>query len=345
MREDFYELLDVQREADAAELKKAYRKQAMRFHPDRNPGDSEAEERFKAVSAAYEVLSDENRRAIYDRYGHEGLENQGMGGGFSDASDIFSNFGDLFGDLFGFGGQRAVRRGSDLRLGIQISLRDCFNGLKRDLEIPRSILCSGCDGSGAAKGTSPVSCGTCRGRGQVAVNRGFVSMTTTCPACRGRGQSIASPCKTCRGGGTEVIHDTVSVDIPPGVDDGMKLRLTGKGEGGPPGGEPGDLYVIIHTEQDPDFQRAGDDLQAALSIDMVSAALGTTLEFETLDGVVKVDVRAGSQPNRVIRLPGKGMPSVSNPKRRGDLHLVLDVVVPTSLSTAQKGFLKQFRDA
>jgi molecular chaperone DnaJ len=317
----------------------------MRFHPDRNPGDTEAEERFKAVSSAYEVLSDPNRRSIYDRYGHDGLENQGMGGGFSDVSDIFSNFGDLFGDLFGFGGQRAVRRGADLRLGIQLSLQDCFQGLKRDLEIPRTVLCTGCRGSGAATGTKPVSCATCRGRGQVAVNRGFISMTTTCPSCRGRGQTIEKPCITCNGDGTEVSRDTVSVEIPPGVDDGMKLRLTGKGEDGPPGGEPGDLYVVIHTEKDSTFLRSGDDLQAALAVDMVSAALGTSVEFETVDGPITVEISAGSQPNRVIRVANRGMPNVSNPRRRGDLHLVLDLIVPTSLSPNQRALLEQFQDA
>tara|TARA_B100001093_G_scaffold370619_1_gene355581 strand:- start:191 stop:1228 length:1038 start_codon:yes stop_codon:yes gene_type:complete len=344
MREDLYELLNVDRNADAAALKKAYRKQAMRYHPDRNPDDAEAEAKFKEVSYAYDVLSDDNKRSVYDRYGHDGLEQSGGGGGFQDVGDIFSNFGDLFGDLFGFGGARVSRRGSDLRLTLQLSMEECWSGFEREIEIPRTVSCSTCDGTGAKPGTSPKICATCGGRGQVAVNRGFIAMTTTCPTCQGLGQVIESPCVRCNGQGRERINESVLLKVPAGIDDGMKLRVTGKGEDGPPGGEPGDLYVVIRVKQHDRLERNGDDLQGLLDINMVDAALGTEVVFEGIDGPVTVTVKPGTQPNAVIQVPGKGMPSLRRKGRRGSLQLLVRVAIPTRLSKAQASLLASFNE-
>ncbi|MEE2755741.1 MAG: molecular chaperone DnaJ [Myxococcota bacterium] len=345
MREDLYELLDVDRNADAATLKKAYRKKAMMYHPDRNPDDAEAEAKFKDVSYAYDVLSDDEKRSIYDRYGHEGLEQSGGGGGFQDVGDIFSNFGDLFGDLFGFGGARVSRRGADLRLSLQLSLEECWSGFEREIEIPRTVSCTLCGGSGAKPGTSPKTCGTCGGRGQVAVNRGFIAMTTTCPTCQGAGQVIETPCPRCHGQGRERIEETVLLKVPAGIDDGMKLRVSGKGEDGPPGGEPGDLYVVIRVLQHDRLERNGDDLQGLLEITMTEAALGTKATFEGIDGPVDVTVKPGTQPNAVIRVPEKGMPNLRRKGRRGSLQLLVRVAIPTRLTMTQKKLLESFDES
>ncbi len=345
MPEDYYSLLGVERDADPSALKKAYRKQAMRFHPDRNPGDAEAEARFKQVSEAYNVLSDDEKRSIYDRYGHEGLENRGMGGGFGDIGDIFSGFGDLFGDLFGFGRSQGPRRGADLKMGIQMTLSECFHGSERELEIPRTVICEPCNGSGAEPGTQPVQCPTCLGRGQVAVNRGFISMTTTCPTCRGAGQIIEAPCVSCRGSGTTVKTENVTVKLPAGIDHGMKLRLTGKGEGAPPGGQDGDLYVVVQTVDDPQLERHGIDLSGQVEVDMVAAALGTQIHFEGVDSELQVDIPAGTQPGTVIRIAQRGMPKVDQPRLRGDLHLVVRVTIPEDLPPEAIKLLKEFQSA
>ena len=315
----------------------------MRYHPDRNPGDESAEARFKEVSEAYDVLSDSEKRSIYDRYGREGLENRGMGGGFGDIGDIFSGFGDIFGDLFGFSRGQGPRRGADLKMGIQMTLSECFHGTEREIEIPRTVSCSFCSGSGAAPGTQPIRCGTCGGRGQVAVNRGFISMTTTCPTCRGTGQIIESPCDHCGGAGTEVVRENVTVKLPPGIDHGMKLRLTGKGEGAPPGGRDGDLYVVVQTIDEPHLERHGIDLSGEVSVDMIQAALGTQVAFEGVDSQLQVDIPAGTQPGTVIRISQRGMPKVDQPRIRGDLHLVVKVTVPEKLSSEAIESLKAFQ--
>ena len=343
MKEDLYELLGVDRDVDASALKKAYRKQAMRYHPDRNPDNEEAEAMFKSVSYAYEVLSDEDRRSVYDRYGHAGLEQSG-GGGYRDVNDIFSNFGELFGDLFGFGGARVSRRGADLRLSLRLTLEDCLAGFEEEIQVPRHRNCQPCGGSGAASGSSPVACKTCGGRGQVVVNRGFIAMRSTCPSCQGAGQVIETPCKQCGGAGQERIHDSIKVKIPAGVDDGNRLRLPGKGEDGPPGGEPGDLYVVIQIEEHHRFERAGDDLQALLDIDMIQATLGDSIVFEGIDGPVDVTVPPGTQPNKVIRGPGEGMPSLRTPSQRGKLNLLVRVSIPKEINQTQRDLLERFRD-
>lgn len=349
MPDDYYELLGVPRDADERVLKKAYRKQAMQYHPDRNPGDVAAEERFKAISEAYEVLSDPQKRQIYDRYGKQGLENQGFSG-FSDIGDIFSQFGDLFGDLFGFGGgggRRArVARGPDLRMQMQLTLGECLTGVDRLVEIPRTVDCETCEGSGAAEGSEATTCGTCRGQGQVAVNRGFITMRTTCPRCRGEGRVVDNPCRTCRGSGGRQISDEVKVRIPAGIDHGMKLRVAGKGERSPtPGGPAGDLYVVIAVADHPRFERHGTELLGEIEIDMVQACLGDEVEFETLDGVETIRLEAGTQPGDLVHLRGRGLPSVDRGRARGDLHLRVAVRIPKTLDRRQRELLEAFREA
>ena len=256
--DDYYELLGVPKDAEASAIKKAYREQAMKYHPDRN-SDPEAEDRFKKIGDAYSVLSDENKRQVYDRYGHEGLKNQGFSG--SSAQDIFNSFGDIFGDLFGFsGGGRRSHRGADLRIKLILNLEECLKIQEQKIKIPRKISCRGCDGSGAEPGSQVQTCPTCQGRGQVAVGRGFISMSTTCPSCHGEGKFIPNPCHECRGKGQIQEEREVKVTIPAGVETGNRLRLSGMGEGGPPGGESGDLYVHIEIEEHPRFERHGADL-------------------------------------------------------------------------------------
>ncbi|MGB0647064.1 MAG: molecular chaperone DnaJ [Bradymonadia bacterium] len=344
MSDDFYDLLGVDRSADERTLKKAYRKIAMECHPDRNPGDAQAEARFKSISEAYQVLSDPQKRQIYDRYGKEGLSQQGMGGGFSDIGDIFSNFGDIFGDLFGFGSQRGPRRGADLQTVVSLNLTETLRDAERTVEIPREEPCKPCNGSGAKAGTKPVGCQTCRGQGQVIVNRGFISMTTTCPDCRGEGQIIKERCKVCTGRGWNRSHEEVTVKIPAGVASGMKLRVTGKGKPSPQGGANGDLFVILDVEEHDLFQRVDNELLAEFHVPMVDACLGSELNFESLDGALLVTVEPGTQAGSIIRIPRRGMPDVSS-GRRGDLHLRVQVDIPTSLSKKQRELLTAFKEA
>jgi molecular chaperone DnaJ len=347
MSADYYELLGIGRDADAQQIKSAYRKLAMKLHPDRNPGDREAEEQFKRVSEAYEVLCDPQKRRIYDQFGEEGLKRQGFGG-FSEASveDIFSHFGDLFGDVFGFGrrGRRGPPRGADLRYDLVITLKECLEGASKTLEIPREQPCATCKGNGCAPGTSPSRCSTCEGHGQVTVARGFITMQTTCPRCRGQGQTITKPCKECGGGGRTTVKGEVVAKVPAGIEHGMKMRFTGQGEGAPPGGQAGDLYVVVHVQEHPRFQRDGADLHSELNVDMVQACLGDRLPFETLAGPIDVDVKAGVQPGDVVRVPGQGLPHL-NSTRRGDLLLHVSVKIPRQLTEAQRTLLEEFRAA
>ncbi|MBU0551100.1 molecular chaperone DnaJ [Myxococcota bacterium] len=350
MAKDFYERLGVARDADASTIKKAYRKLAMQYHPDRNPGDKDAEEQFKSVSEAYEVLSDDSKRQIYDRYGEEGLRGQGYSGfSGSSAEDIFSHFGDIFGDLFGFGGggRRRQRRGADLRTDVQLTLEECLSGLEKELDVEHQVPCAACEGSGAEPGTKPARCPTCNGRGQVAVGHGFITMSTTCPKCSGRGEHIAHPCRKCRGAGRQQERKKVTVKIPAGVDHGVKLRLTGQGEpANEPGAPPGDLYVVLHVKEHPVFERHEADLVAELKVDMVTACLGGEVDFKHLDGVEeKVKIKAGTQPNTVLRQRGRGMPYINGRRGVGDLHLAIKVEIPTKLSRKQKKLLAQFNEA
>ncbi|MFN3197023.1 MAG: molecular chaperone DnaJ [Bradymonadia bacterium] len=344
MPKDYYDLLGVSRQASASELKKAYRKLAMKYHPDRNPGDTVAEEHFKEISEAYEVLSDDQKRQIYDRFGHEGLKSQGMGGGFADVGDIFGQFGDLFGDLFGGGGGRRRReRGADLRYSLVLGLEECLTGVERELEIPRDHICDTCHGTGAHPDHPPVTCDMCGGNGQVFVSRGFIRMSTTCPKCQGQGRIITKPCPTCHGEGTRQEVSKVKVTIPPGVDHGMRLRLTGQGQPGPNGLPPGDLYVVIQVREHPRFERRDAELISVLKVDMVTATLGGTLPFEGLDESLEIEVPAGTQPGTLLRVAGQGMPTVERKHTRGDLHLQVQVAIPTQLTKKQRELLKEFR--
>lgn len=345
MPADYYELLAVSRDADGKVLKKAYRQAAMGCHPDRNPGDAAAEARFKEISEAYEVLSDPQKRQIYDRYGHEGLKNQGFQG--SNVDDIFSHFSDLFGDFFGLGGggRRAPRRGSDLLIEIEISLADCLSGVARTLEIPRESRCGTCSGSGAAAGTQPQTCSGCGGTGQVQVVKGIFHMSSPCARCRGQGRVIKDPCKPCQGRGRIRNTSSVKVSVPAGIESGMRLRVTGQGEEGPAGTPSGDLYVAVGVTPDPRFERQGPDLGAEVHVPMVQACLGGTFMFEALDGPVEVTLSPGSQPGAVVRVRGRGMPRIDNRSGRGDLHLRVVVDIPRKLTPEQIRLLKEFQAA
>ena len=339
MPNDYYETLGVGRDVDDRELKKAYRKLAMKYHPDRNPGDAAAEAQFKEVSEAYDVLSDGAKRQTYDRFGHDGLRNQGFHA--RSAHDIFSNFGDIFEELFGMrGGGRGNSRGADLRYDLEISLEEALLGVERNLEIPHEIDCATCGGNGAAAGHAPEICSTCGGVGQVSVSRGFITMATTCPRCHGAGKQLTHPCKTCRGSGRGRKTTSVKVTIPAGVDTGMKLRLGGQGEAGRQGASPGDLYVVLHVAEHQRFHRRDDALVAELPLDIVQATLGDTVELETLDGKEKVKIKPGTQPGSIVTLRGHGMPRI-NRRGRGDLHLQVAIQIPTKLNSQQKRLLKQ----
>lgn len=345
-KRDYYEVLGVERNASAQDIKRAYRKKAMQYHPDRNPDDAEAEERFKESAEAFEVLSDDQKRSLYDQYGHEGPRQAGFSG-FSGAEEVFSHFGDLFGDLFGnlgFGGARGgPRRGADLKMGLRIDFEEAVRGAEKEIEVPRRESCETCEGSGAAPGTSPVSCAQCGGRGQVTHRQGFFTLQTTCPVCRGQGKRIETPCDTCSGQGTVQTNSKLTVKIPAGVDDGQTLRIPGGGEGGPRGGPAGNLYVQLMVEPDPDFVREGFDIHSKVSISIAQAALGTTLPVRTLDGETEVEIDAGTQPGHVIPLRGEGVPVLGR-RGRGD-HLVhVEVVVPKKLDARQEELLRELAE-
>ncbi|MBM4371606.1 MAG: molecular chaperone DnaJ [Deltaproteobacteria bacterium] len=349
MRRDFYEVLEVPRDADAAALKRAYRQQALRYHPDKNPGDAQAEERFKEAAEAYGVLSDPEKRSVYDRYGHDGLNRSGWQGGFSSSQDIFSHFGDIFGDLFGgiFGGAagggpgRRSRRGADLRMALEISLRDAVFGTERRVEVPRHETCKDCDGTGAAPG-GVRTCVHCSGRGQVVSRQGFLTLAMPCPRCDGRGREIHVRCATCRGEGAIRVVNEVEIRIPGGVEDGDTLRVAGKGEAAAGGGEPGNLFVTLAVTPDPRFRREEWDLHTVLEVPFLDALLGTELPLETLDGERKVRIPESSGPGEVITLKGLGVTRLQQ-RGRGDLHVHLDVRFPRRLSRSQRKALQELR--
>jgi len=347
-RRDFYEVLGVSREADAGELKRAYRKLAMELHPDRNPGDREAEEKFKTASEAYQVLSDPDKRAYYDRFGHAG-PGAGMGG-FHDVHDIFSSFSDILGDLFGGGmggggGRRGVpSRGADIETRMVITLKEAFTGVTKSTKVLRRIACGTCKGNGAAPGTSPETCQRCGGRGQVMHSQGFLMISSACPTCRGEGRVIRKPCKTCDGTGMDQEEETLEVAIPAGVEDGSTLRLTGRGESGPQGARAGNLYVILRVQPDERFERDGADLHTEIAVSFPQLALGDRVTVATVDGEAVLDIPAGSQANQTIPLPGQGMPRIDR-GGKGDLVVHLRLVVPTSLSAAEEAALRAFADA
>ncbi|MBN8430321.1 molecular chaperone DnaJ [Microbulbifer salipaludis] len=345
-KRDYYEVLGVSKGADEKELKKAYRRVAMKFHPDRNPDDKEAENKFKEANEAYEVLSDPQKKAAYDQFGHAGVEGQAGGagaGGFGGFSDIF---GDVFGDIFGGGaggGRRGPQRGSDLRYDLDLDLEDAVRGTTVKIKVPTLANCGTCHGSGAKAGSQPQTCGTCGGAGQVRMQQGFFSVQQTCPNCRGRGTVISDPCGSCHGRGRVEETKTLSVKVPPGVDTGDRIRLAGEGEAGPDGGPAGDLYVQVMVREHELFQRDGKNLYCEVPISFVTAALGGEMEVPTLEGKVKLKIPAESQTGKLFRLRGKGVTPVRG-GAPGDLLCRVVVETPVNLSAKQKELLEAFAD-
>jgi molecular chaperone DnaJ len=342
-RKDYYEVLGVARGVDGGELKRAYRKLAMEHHPDRNPGDKVAEERFKEASEAYQVLSDPEKRAMYDRFGHAG-PGAGMGGGFHDVGDIFSAFGDIFGDLFGGGGRRGPARGADIETRLVLTLAESFTGVKKPLKVLRRIACATCGGSGAAAGSKPETCQHCGGRGQVMHSQGFLMISTTCPVCRGEGRVVRKPCPTCDGSGVDHEEEMLDISIPAGVEDGATLRLSGRGEAAPRGGQPGNLFVVLRVEPDERFERDGADLHTEVAVSFPQLALGDRVPVAALDGDAEVEISAGTQPGETVALRGRGMPRVDG-RGRGDLVAHLKLVVPSALSAEEDAALRAYAAA
>ena len=344
---DFYEVLGVSREASDGEIKKAFRRLAREYHPDRNAGDPEAEERFKELANAYKVLSDPEQRARYDRFGPEGLGGgPGGPGGFGATEDIFSAFGDLFSDFFG-GGRRRPSRGADLRLDLELSFAEAVHGVTKEVEVPRREACETCEGSGAKAGTSPETCSVCGGKGQVVHAQGFFMLQTTCPNCRGQGSVIKEHCRDCRGRGVVQKASTITVNVPAGVDDGQTLRLAGKGEASQAGGPPGHLYVVLHVAEDERFERHGEDVVTEAPISYLTAILGGEAEVPTLDddceGKATVEVKPGTQPGDDIVRRGEGVERVDG-RGRGDHIVKLRVEIPTKLSSREKELLRELAD-
>lgn len=346
---DFYSVLGVDRGCDEAALKSAYRKLAMQYHPDRNPGNAEAEAKFKQVSEAYDTLKDPQKRAAYDRFGHAafngGAGASGFGADFSSSmSDIFE---DIFGDFMGGGGRQRQRdgrqRGSDLRYNLEITLEDAFTGTTVDIDVPTLVHCDTCEGSGAKPGTGFSTCKMCAGHGKVRASQGFFTIQQTCPQCHGRGQTMDQPCTDCHGQGRKQTSRSLSVDVPKGIEDGTRIRLGGEGEAGLRGGPAGDLYIFVSVKPHQLFQRDGADLHARVPISMITAALGGDFEVPTLEGTrAKVKVDPGTQPGARVRLRGKGMP-VLRSNQVGDLYVQLDVETPQRLSARQRELLEEFQ--
>jgi molecular chaperone DnaJ len=344
-KRDYYEVLGVNKNAADQEIKKAYRRIAMKYHPDRNSEDAAAEEKFKEAAEAYEILSDGEKRAAYDRYGHAGVDPQMGGGGFGGGS--FSDiFGDVFGDIFGGGGGRGrgPQRGADLRYNLSVSLEDAVRGTTVNIKIPALVDCEECDGSGSRKGTSASTCGTCAGSGHVRMQQGFFAVQQTCPHCRGSGKVISDPCSKCRGQGRVEKQKNLSVKVPPGVDNGDRIRLSGEGEASPDGGSPGDLYVQIAVNDHPIFERDGRHLYCEVPISIVDAALGGELEVPTLNGRVKLKVPPETQTGKMFRMRGKGVKPVRGGPT-GDLLCRVVVETPVKLTRKQKELLEEFQES
>ncbi|MBC7467130.1 MAG: molecular chaperone DnaJ [Bdellovibrio sp.] len=348
IKRDYYEILSVEKTADGDTIKKSYRKLAMQYHPDRNPDDKSAEDKFKEAAEAYEVLSNEEKRQKYDRFGHQAFSQGGGGGGFHDMGDIFSQFGDVFGDLFGGGGGRqqsarnrnAPRKGSDLRYLTEIDLLDVIKGKDQNIEFDTQDNCEVCNGSGAEKGSKPHTCPTCNGQGQVVRQQGFFTMASPCPKCQGTGEIIDNPCKPCKGQGRVKAHRKIKVTIPAGVDNGTRLRVSGDGEGGYKGGPNGDLFVEIRVKDDDVFTREQDHLFATLDIPYTQFILGGELTTEALDGDVEVEIPRGSMQGQRIKVAGRGVPSLRG-SRRGDLYYTLNVEFPDKLDESEETLLRE----
>ena len=339
-KRDYYEILGVAKNASEADLKKAFRRLAMKYHPDRNPGDKEAEDRFKEAKEAYEILTDPQRRAAYDQFGHAGVDPSAGGArGGANFSDIFE---DIFGDIFGGGGRggNRVYRGADLQYNLELTLEEAVFGTEVKIRVPTLVECAACNGSGAEEGTTPETCGTCGGVGQVRMQQGFFSVQQTCPRCHGTGKVITDPCHACHGQGRVEEHKTLSVKVPAGVDSGDRIRLSGEGEAGINGGPPGDLYVQIHVKPHNLFTRKGNDLLCEVPISFAAAALGGDLEIPTLDGRVNLKIPEETQSGRLFRLRGKGVKSVHG-GAQGDLICRVNVETPVKLTRRQKELLRE----
>jgi len=340
---DLYEVLEVERQASPSDLKKAYYRLAKKYHPDHNPGDKDAEDKFKEASNAYSILSDDEQRQRYDRFGMEGIRGvNGAAGGNVD--DILSAFGDIFGDFFGGrGGQRRQPRGADLRVDLNLTFPEAVWGVTKDVKVSREIACTTCTGTGAKPGSKPEICRTCQGKGQVVHSQGFFMVQTTCPACRGAGKAIKEPCEDCRGRGTKAESSTLNVTVPPGVDDGQTLRLAGKGEAAP-GGTTGHLYVVLHVQGDERFRREGDDVLTETPISFVKAALGGEVEIHTLEdgckGTATIELKPGTQPGEVVVRRGQGIPHVGE-SGRGDQVIQFKVEIPKKVSGRAEELLRE----
>ena len=345
----YYETLECQKGATVEALKASYRKLAMRFHPDKNPGDHTAEVKFKEINEAYDVLKDDQKRAAYDRFGHAAFEGGmgGRGGAGSPFGDFAGSFGDVFEDLFGqmmggMGRGKRQNRGQDLRYNLDITLEEAFTGRDAEIKVPTMVRCEPCGGSGAEAGHSPETCPTCSGHGKVRASQGFFTIERTCASCRGTGKIIRNPCKSCRGSGLVQKERVLNVDVPPGVEEGTRIRLSGEGAAGVNGGPPGDLYIFLSLAEHPIFQRDGHDLHCRVPVSFVTASLGGTIEVPTLDGGrSKVTVPEGTQPGRQFRLKGKGMP-VLRQSQMGDLYIQVAVETPQNLSRRQRELLEEF---
>lgn len=346
-KRDYYEVLGLSRNAGEDEIKKAYRKLALQYHPDRNPGDKQAEEKFKELSEAYQVLADPEKRAKYDQFGHDAFGETGpFAGGFDFSHGFEDIFGDIFGEFFGGSprrGRARAQRGDDLRYNLEISFEHAAFGAEKKIKIPRHGACDECEGAGAAKGTSPQTCPSCKGSGQTAFQQGFFTVSRTCNQCGGQGRIITHPCPSCRGAGLSRKFHTINVKIPAGVDTGSRLKLRGEGENGARGGPPGDLYVVIIVQDHAIFARDGSDVICEMPVSFVNATLGAEIEVPTLEGRVKMKIPAGTQSNAVFRLKGKGIKDVHG-GRRGDEHVRVLVETPTRLSARQKRLLKEFAE-
>jgi molecular chaperone DnaJ len=344
-KRDYYNVLGLDRNASDEDIKKSYRRLAMQYHPDRNPGDKEAEDKFKEAAEAYEVLSDQEKRDIYIRFGHEGLSNTGFRG-FSGFEDIFSSFGSIFEDVFGFSNGRsrsrtAARAGADLRYDLKISFMDAAFGMATDIDVAKLETCRDCQGTGAAAGTAPETCRRCQGRGQVTQSSGFFSISTTCPNCRGQGMVITEPCRLCMGTGRNKVTKRVNIKIPAGVETGSRLRLRGEGEQGAFGGPNGDLYVFIHVEAHEFFERNGDDIYCRIPISFVQATLGASIEVPTLMSTEKLKIPKGTPTGKTFRLKGKGIAHLRG-FGRGDQIIETVVTIPTHLNKKQEELLREY---
>lgn len=341
-KRDYYEVLGVSRTASDRELKSAYRRLAVKYHPDKNPGDTEAEERFKEASEAYQILSDPEQRARYDRYGHAGVRSGSpdfAGAGFAGFEDIL---GDIFGDIFGGGRRRSsARRGADLRYDLEITLEEVLTGVTKQVHIPRLESCLACEGTGAASGSQPTSCSTCGGLGQVRYQQGFFSVARTCSHCNGTGKIVRDPCRECRGQGRIEREKTMEVRVPAGIDTGARIRHRGEGEAGSGGGPPGDLYVVVHVLDHPEFERQDTHLYTAVPVTFTQAALGAEIDVPTLESPERLTVPEGTQTGTVFRLKGHGLP-IRGGRGRGDLYVAVNVVTPTGLTREQRRILEEF---